>query len=147
MIFALDLSNSKQKKALWTVSFLPQNLRSCHILYVLTCTNCFCLLTPCAQNITWTYLRHSEGVLNVFWTSFVRWIYVLCPGGKHLFFQKKSLSKLLLTFHFQWRLTCFEVCWGRGRGLQENHTKTFGKQGYRNDLMDQVLTGKNTVHV
>ena len=36
--------------------------------------------TPWTQDVNWTYVRHSEDVLHVFWTSYVRSIYVLCPG-------------------------------------------------------------------
>ena len=31
-----------------------------------------------AQNVNWTYIRRSEVFLDVFWTSYVRSIYVLC---------------------------------------------------------------------
>ena len=34
-----------------------------------------------SQDVNWTYIRRSEGVQDVFWTSYKRLIYVLCPGG------------------------------------------------------------------
>ena len=33
------------------------------------------------QDVNWTYLKRSEDVLNIFWTSYVRSVYVLCLGG------------------------------------------------------------------
>ena len=36
---------------------------------------------PWTQNVNWTYLRRSEDVQDVFWTSYVRSIYVLCLEG------------------------------------------------------------------
>ena len=38
-------------------------------------------MTPQAQDVNWTYIRRSEDVLDVFWTSYVRSIYVLCLWG------------------------------------------------------------------
>ena len=37
--------------------------------------------TPQTQDLNWTYIRHSEDVQDVFWTSYVRSIYVLFLGG------------------------------------------------------------------
>ena len=37
--------------------------------------------SPWAQDVTWTYIRRSEDSLGVFWTFYVRSIYVLCPGS------------------------------------------------------------------
>ena len=33
---------------------------------------------PQIQYLNWTYIRRSEDVQDVFWTSYVRSIYVLC---------------------------------------------------------------------
>ena len=33
------------------------------------------------QNVNWTYIRSSEDILDVFWTSYVRSMYVLCLRG------------------------------------------------------------------
>ena len=38
--------------------------------------------TQKTQDVNWTYIRRSEDVLVVFWTSYVRSIYVLCLLGK-----------------------------------------------------------------
>ena len=38
--------------------------------------------TQSAQDVNSTYIRRSEGVLDVFWTSYVRSIYVLCRRDK-----------------------------------------------------------------
>ena len=37
--------------------------------------------TPWTQEVNWRSIRRSEDALNVFWTSYVRSIYFLCPGG------------------------------------------------------------------
>ena len=34
--------------------------------------------SPQTQDVNWTYIRRWEDVLDVFWTSYVRSIYVLC---------------------------------------------------------------------
>ena len=39
-------------------------------------------LTSWTQDVKWTYMRRLEDVLEVFWTSYVRSAYVLCPVGK-----------------------------------------------------------------
>ena len=36
------------------------------------------------QDVNWTYIRRSEDVQDIFWTPYVRSIYVLCPGGSCL---------------------------------------------------------------
>ena len=36
---------------------------------------------PQTQDVHWTYIRRSEDVQDVFWTPYVRSIYVLCLGG------------------------------------------------------------------
>ena len=50
--------------------------------------NIFCLIFflfehyfPWTQAVNWTYVRRSKHVLHVFWTSYVRSIYVLYPKG------------------------------------------------------------------
>ena len=48
------------------------------------------LYIPWTQEVNWTYMRRSEDLQSVFWTSYVRLIYIMCPGG-----QVKS-SKVLL---------------------------------------------------
>ena len=40
-------------------------------------------LTQSTQDVNWTYIRRSEDVLDVFWMSYVRSIYVLCLLGRH----------------------------------------------------------------
>ena len=41
----------------------------------------FSEVTPWTQDVNRTYIRRSEDVQDVFWTSYVRSIYVLCPGA------------------------------------------------------------------
>ena len=36
---------------------------------------------PIDKDVNWTYISRSEDVLDVFWTSYVRSIYVLCLLG------------------------------------------------------------------
>ena len=43
------------------------------------------------QDVNWTYIRRSEDVLDVFWTSYVRSIYVLCLRGIEA--REKSLTQ------------------------------------------------------
>ena len=38
--------------------------------------------TPQTQDLNWTYIRCSEDVLHIFWTSYVPSIYVLFLQGK-----------------------------------------------------------------
>ena len=35
-------------------------------------------ISPKTQDVNWTYIRRSENVQDVIWTSYVRSIYVLC---------------------------------------------------------------------
>ena len=37
--------------------------------------------SPWTQDVNWKYTRRSEDVQDIFWTSYVRWIYVLWPGA------------------------------------------------------------------
>ena len=39
------------------------------------------LLSQSTQDVNWTHIGRSEDVLDVFWTSYVRSIYVLCRLG------------------------------------------------------------------
>ena len=59
---------------------------------------------PWTQDVNWTYIRRSEDVLDFFWTSYVRLIYVLCPGGE------QTLSKVLIILK---KTSSFEEssCW------------------------------------
>ena len=41
-------------------------------------------VTPWTQDVIWTNIRHSEDVLDVFWTSYLRSICFLCLRGKIL---------------------------------------------------------------
>ena len=64
------------------------------------------LETPWTQYVNWTYIRRSEDVLDVFWTSYIRSIYVLCPEGH---FQKYSFIylKARLSIEIIYYLFCF----------------------------------------
>ena len=42
---------------------------------------------PWRQDVNWTYIRRSETALGVFWPSYVRSIYILCPGDTTYFFR------------------------------------------------------------
>ena len=48
------------------------------------------------QNVNWTYVRRSKDVHNVFWTSSVRLIYVLCPVERTTSLQDVLLFSLLI---------------------------------------------------
>ena len=47
------------------------------------------------QDANWTYLRRSEDILDVFWTSYVRLIYVLCLWGYQIL-KSRERKKLIL---------------------------------------------------
>ena len=50
---------------------------------------------PSRQDVNWTYIRRSEDVLDLFWTSYVRSIYVLCLlGGNSVYSLLKSSRRL-----------------------------------------------------
>ena len=40
---------------------------------------------PWTQDVNWTYIRRSEDIQDVLWLSYVRSIYLLCPGGVFCF--------------------------------------------------------------
>ena len=58
--------------------------------------------TPWTQDVNWTYIRRLfTRLLDVFWTSYVRLIYILCPGGRSCamllslyFFKSKQLESV-----------------------------------------------------
>ena len=63
------------------------------------------IYAPWAQDANWKYIRRSEDVLHIFWTSSVCSIYVLCPGGmvkrvEHLLMQmrKQGSECIFLSF-------------------------------------------------
>ena len=59
----------------------------------------FIWITPWAQDVNWTYIRRSEDAQGVFWTPYVRSIYVLCPGcRKYREIFKSALAYLKVTF-------------------------------------------------
>ena len=43
----------------------------------------FLKLNSETQDENWTYIRRSENTLDIFWTPYVRSIYMLCPA-EHL---------------------------------------------------------------
>ena len=43
-------------------------------------------LNPADTGVNWTYIRRSEDLLDVFWTSYVRSIYVLCLRGNIFYY-------------------------------------------------------------
>ena len=63
----------------------------------LTITFIWGITYPCTQDVNITYTRHYKDVLNVFWTSYVRSIYVLCSEGSgfnpRYFSLKNTLGK------------------------------------------------------
>ena len=56
--------------------------------------HCHRSMTPQTQEVNWTCIRHTEDVLNIFWTSYVRSIYVLCLR------RIKSFAKMIITSKF-----------------------------------------------
>ena len=43
-------------------------------------------LTQSSQDVNWTYIRRSEDIQDVFWTSYMRSVYVLCRLGSETYF-------------------------------------------------------------
>ena len=54
--------------------------------------------TPWAHDENWTYKRRSEEVQDIFWTSNVRSVYILCPGGLG-YSEKWLFKKINITPH------------------------------------------------
>ena len=52
--------------------------------------------TPSIQDVNSTYIRRSEDVLDVFWTSYVRSIYVLCLLASHTWKEKRLIQFSIL---------------------------------------------------
>ena len=69
---------------LWNASALAMNNISIHLI-----TN-----TPWTQDLNWTYMRYLEYVQDVSWTSYIRSIYFMCPGGTFNFFVLVFLEHL-----------------------------------------------------
>ena len=42
--------------------------------------------SPWTQDINWTYIRRLQDILDLFWTSYVRSIYDLCPEVENIMF-------------------------------------------------------------
>ena len=59
------------------------------LIIILIIVSIITILTPWVQDVNWAYLRRSEDVLDIFWTSDVHSIYVLCPGGMIIITIKK----------------------------------------------------------
>ena len=55
------------------------------------------LLTPWTQDINWKYMTFGRRP-GVYWTSYVRSIYVLCPGGRDKIFRQKLRPKWTKAF-------------------------------------------------
>ena len=51
-------------------------------------------LLPRRHDVNWTYIRRSEEVLHVFWTSYVRSIYVRRGKYDQQFLQKRAIIDL-----------------------------------------------------
>ena len=63
-------------------------------------------LSPWIRGVIWTCKRHPEDIQEVFWTSYVRSIYVLCPGwlfyykNGDIYMQCKPLLSYSVFFYF-----------------------------------------------
>ena len=58
---------------------LPHVLKQCIVRVPLTKPPR--VLIPWTKDVNWMHIRRSEDALDIFWMSYVRSIYVLCPGG------------------------------------------------------------------
>ena len=62
------------------MSLLPQHSRTIHIVgEYSSMLSCY---LPSRHEVNWTYIRRSEDVQDVFWTFYVRSVYVLCLRGR-----------------------------------------------------------------
>ena len=61
--------------------------------------------TPWAQYINWTHIKSSEGINDIFWTSYVRATYALCPMDRPCFnlmsLWNVSCETSASNFHYQ----------------------------------------------
>ena len=64
---------------------------------------CFVGNTQETQDVNWRYIRLSEDVLDIFWTSYVGSIYALCLQDN------KSLCDLFLTSSKKWSKIIFII--------------------------------------
>ena len=90
--------------SIWDIKF-PWHPCRLFYIYIGSKSYCFLFITPGTHDINWTYVRRSE---NVFWTSYVRSIYVRCPGviclsdlGGFIFYMPMEvLMKTVLYIYF-----------------------------------------------
>ena len=73
-------------------------------------------VTPWAQDVNWTYIKRSEDAQGVFWKSYVRSIYVVCPRGMILNFPLKYKYAVLNEIRKYWknkrRCASWRISWG-----------------------------------
>ena len=50
-------------------------------------------LTSQTQDVNWTHIRRSEDVSDVFWTSYVLSVYVLCLRGDFRKVQREKMFR------------------------------------------------------
>ena len=58
-----------------------------------------CITTPQTQDVNWTCIKRSEDVVDVFWTFYVRSIYVLWLRG--IYFEAYGKENYGIANHFQ----------------------------------------------
>ena len=59
---------------------------------------------PQTQDINWTYVKCSEDVMGVFWTSYVPSVQVLYPQGKPLAMENDKMSVRFAGFVDAWKI-------------------------------------------
>ena len=85
--FKIQLNISKCKSTLkfWYAKVCYDVKLECFLHYCAYFFRCWFkvsrVFTNWTQGINWTNIRRSEDVQNLFWTSYVRSIHVLCPRG------------------------------------------------------------------
>ena len=80
---------------IYTLSYVLTNLKQGGLGYMIMPSTISIKVSPWAQDMNWMYIRCSsehlmyvqftscaQGLLDVFWTSYVYSIYILCPGVK-----------------------------------------------------------------
>ena len=55
---------------------------------------------PWTRDVKWTYIKQLEDAQDIFLTSYVRSVYVLCPGGRRAAHSSEDMQGINLVFLF-----------------------------------------------
>ena len=57
-------------------------------------------ILPWTRDVKWTYIKQLEDAQDIFLTSYVRSVYVLCPGGRRAAHSSEDMQGINLVFLF-----------------------------------------------